>query len=154
MSFTEDRFSVGGRRYVLAHDAAPPSNGSLCRAGSRVSNGREQGAILPAPPIPISDRAFRHRIRVTRTAKLRTSGAMARAASMTVASAHPAALAVHSGNVTDKPRPEGVWGDGSGSVRRLDRGLDPVLLRHGYHRPEFERSVVPPLDAGDQLRLG
>ena len=31
---------------------------------------------------------------------------MVRAASMTVASTHPAALAVHSGSVTDKPRPE------------------------------------------------
>ena len=50
--------------------------------------------------------ACRHRTRVTRTAKSGTSGALARAASMTFASTHPIALAVHSGSVTDTPRPE------------------------------------------------
>jgi len=85
---------------------APPSNGSLRRAGSRVRSGREQGAFLPALPVAISDRAWLHRTRVTRTAKLGTSGALARAASMTFASTHPTALAVHSGSVTDTPRPE------------------------------------------------
>ena len=44
--------------------------------------------------------------RVSRTAKWLTFGALARAVSMTIASAHPAALAVHSGSVTDTPRPE------------------------------------------------
>ena len=62
----------------------------------------------PSPILPssTSDRAYRYQTRVIRTAKLRTSGAKPRAVSMTLASTHPAALAVHSGSVTETPRPE------------------------------------------------
>ena len=49
----------------------------------------------------------RHRTRVIRTAKFSTSGAMPCAASTTVASTHPAAVADHSGILTDRPISEG-----------------------------------------------
>ena len=42
-------------------------------------------------------------------------------------------------------------GDGEG---RLFLHLDRVLLRHGHHRSELERSSVPSLETGDQFRLG
>ena len=39
-------------------------------------------------------------------------------------------------------------------MERLFLHLDRVLLRHGYHRSELERSGVPSLETGDQLCLG
>ena len=84
-------------RRPMAHCVGP---------GSRVGSRYEWGAFRPLLPVPTSHRACRHRTRVTRTAKSGTSGALARAASMTFASTHPTALAVHSGSVTDTPRPE------------------------------------------------
>ena len=42
---------------------------------------------------------------------------------------------------------------GGAAQRHLDRRADPVLLRHGYHRSELERSGVPPLKTGDELCL-
>ena len=44
-------------------------------------------------------------------------------------------------------------GDGV-KERPLERRLDRVLLRHGCHRSELERSGVPPLEVGEQLCLG
>ena len=43
---------------------------------------------------------------------------------------------------------------GDAAPRHLDRRADPVLLRHGYHRSELERSGGPPLEAGEQLCFG
>ena len=43
---------------------------------------------------------------------------------------------------------------GDGEDRVLGPRFDRVLLRHGYHRSELKRSVVPPLEPGEQLRLG
>ena len=57
-------------------------------------------------PVPMSDRVGRYRTRVIQTVKFSPSGAVARTASKTLASTHPAALAVHPGGVTDKPRPD------------------------------------------------
>ena len=63
-----------------------------------------QGEIPPLPQARHSLDAAR------RQAERATPGAMARAASLTLASTHPAALAVHSGIVADTPRAEGSRG--------------------------------------------
>ena len=102
-----------------------------------------------------SDRAFRHRTSVIRTAKSSTSGAMVRTAPLTLASTHPAALAVHSGIVADTPRAEGSRGVSgqrvttgtltlccSGTATGGPNSNDPLFLRRRL--ATSSASVWPP----------
>ena len=91
-------------RSVEARDACPDLKWFSVRGRNK---SREKRAFPPATPVPKSDRAFRYRTRATRAAKSLTSGAVARPASMTLASDHPAPLSVHSGIVTGTAKPEG-----------------------------------------------
>ena len=75
----------------------------MAKSGDHRYDSRRRGLARKS----CSESACRHRTRVIRTAKFSTSGAIVCAASMTVASTHPVALADHSGILTDRPISEG-----------------------------------------------
>ena len=105
----------------------------------------------------------RHRTRVIRTAKFSTSGAMPCAASTTVASTHPAAVADHSGILTDRPISEGSKATDCmmelpGTLTRCSSGKSGARsnevfdIRRDAVRCVYDGGEYPPRSGGRPLR--